>query len=216
MNIKNNQQGVTVFIAMLILSSVVVLAVGVSDLVVRTGKNTRQVGLSEIAYYAAETGIEAALYQIEHSRNVTELDGSSGNLDKISNASWSLELTESTVSSPYQITLPAGDSYQLELDFNGLEYPTSLTVSWSGGDVGAFSVDDANNIETLTSGSVLSSLDTKLYSFRATNNHASESATLILTASGGNLPVGILITATGIYGEQSRVIEVERSNWQVY
>jgi hypothetical protein len=35
-------------------------------------------------------------------------------------------------------------------------------------------------------------------------------------AANNTVPLGFLITSTGTYKEQKRVIEVQRKNWQIY
>ncbi len=61
-NLINNQAGVTIFISILVLASVVILSLVISDLVLRTSRTAKKIGLSEVTYFAAESSIEKALY----------------------------------------------------------------------------------------------------------------------------------------------------------
>jgi hypothetical protein len=145
---KRDQKGVTILISVLILSSVIILALAVSDIVGRANRNSRDIGLSEVAYFAAEKGVEQALYSIEKERTISGLDGIQGNLTDITEANWSREIevlsdSEATdmdcdtlalvsvengvcvdETNPNQpkvkIKLRPNDSFQLDLDFGGM------------------------------------------------------------------------------------------------
>ncbi len=54
----NNQQGIALILAVLILANLFIIAFIVSDIVIRIGKSSHQIGYSEIAYLAAETAVE--------------------------------------------------------------------------------------------------------------------------------------------------------------
>ena len=109
MTYKNNktikdQRGISILLAVLILSSLTIMVLAVSDVVLRVGRSSRQIGHSEIAYYTAEAGIENALYQIEKNQTVVGLDNGTGSLSDISDANWSLELEPIVAgTNPYQV-----------------------------------------------------------------------------------------------------------------
>jgi len=84
---QKNQKGVTILIAVLILSSVVILALAVADVVGRSNRTSKGIGFSEVAYFAAEHGVEDALYSIERNRTVPD-SSASGDLTDISEAHW--------------------------------------------------------------------------------------------------------------------------------
>ena len=217
-----NQQGVTVFIALLILSSMVVLAMAISDLVVRTSQSSKKIGLSEIAYHAAETCIEKALYQIEKNSDVSGLNGSSGELDNIDGAIWKLSLEPVYLDDPYEIELQANETYQLELNFqddnNDLGYPNALTINWTGGPTTAKGVVLSND-GTQTSYSTpfnLNNISTNLYILRVSNIKGSAININLLAGVNGNIPVGITLTCTGEYKGQRRILDVRRNNEQIY
>lgn len=236
---KINEKGISILLVVLILSSLIVITLAISNIVLRVGRTSRQIGYSEIAYYAAETGVEKALYEIETNRTVVGLDGDSDNLSEISNASWERTLVEitsyltdcatlgsnegvcvdtaGTINSgnPLKINLDADNSFQLDLNFSGLTYPDSITITWSGtGKI--ITLDGNGNQNTIEASPVtLNSLATNLYIVRMVNNDTSQIA-FTITPSVNNLPIGILLTGTGNYQNQQRIIEVERKNWQIY
>ena len=105
-------------------------------------------------------------------------------------------------------------NFQLDLDFTGLDLPDNLQISWVGS--GKVIVFGSNNQITSESSPVnLSDLSTNAYLVRLINTDTSL-VTFELNPAGGALPIGILLTSTGSYKDQQRVLEVERINWQIY
>lgn len=212
-----NQAGISVLLAIIVLTSLMVMTVAVFDLVFRAGKSSQEIGQSEVAYYAAETAVEKALYEIEYNRNVSGLDNVSDSLDTVSGASWERALEPVVAANPWQVDIAPGESFQLELDFedvsNVLNYPSSLTVNWTG-NLKVVVFDKNNNQSVETSLFTLNNLATNLYTIRVVNESGAM-ATLILSSS-GDLPMGIRLTGTGSYQGEERVVEVERTNWQIY
>jgi len=236
--IKNNQSGITIFISVLVLASVIILALAISDLVLRTSRSSKKIGLSEVAYYAAESSIEKALYQIEKNRTISGLS-SSGNLSEITAATWDRTVslitsyatdcdtlgsnegicveTAGTINSSNTLhaKLDAGSSFQLDLDFTGMALPNNLQVSWSGsGKVVAYG--SGGQLTDNNSPTNLNDLDANLYVFRIDNEDTSLIDFEIAPSSGADLPIGFNLTATGDYQDQQRVIETIRNNWQIY
>lgn len=70
---KANQQGIALVLTILILANLVLITFVVTDVVLRIGKSSRQISDSEIAYFAAESAIEDAIYQIEHNQDAASL-----------------------------------------------------------------------------------------------------------------------------------------------
>jgi Tfp pilus assembly protein PilX len=60
---KHNQKGVSLLITLLIMAAILAIALGVSRLSLGEIKISRNTPNSLIAYYAAESGIERALYE---------------------------------------------------------------------------------------------------------------------------------------------------------
>lgn len=60
--LKIGNRGVSLYFAMMIMAIMMVIAFGLSEILIDQIKSVRNVGYSVTAYYAAETGIEEALY----------------------------------------------------------------------------------------------------------------------------------------------------------
>jgi hypothetical protein len=213
---KKNNSGISILLTILILSSMMILTLAISEIVLRVGKSSREIGFSEIAYYAAETATEKAFYEIEKNRTIADLDSLSGNLDELSDASWSLAVSQINSTDPYQFDLGGGEFFLLEIDFENLIYPNTLNVSWTGSNVKLITLttDGVQNVYT-SSGVALSNLNTNLYKLTLINSGGGDS-TITLDPNGGDLPIGIELTATGNYKNSERIINIERDNLKVY
>lgn len=62
--IPNTKKGVTLYFAVVILSVIFGIGAGLSILIFSQIRITREIGESVIAFYAADTGIEQALYKL--------------------------------------------------------------------------------------------------------------------------------------------------------
>lgn len=70
-NIKNNsksEKGVILYLALLIMGILVAIGAGLSVIIISQIKITREIGDSVVALMAADTGIEAALYNLYKTR----------------------------------------------------------------------------------------------------------------------------------------------------
>lgn len=79
--IKGNKKGVVLLLTLLILSSILVVTLGAADLVIAGVKMNRQTGYSGIAFFAAEAGMERALWEARKNNLVL----SNGNVNNIFN-----------------------------------------------------------------------------------------------------------------------------------
>lgn len=242
---KNNHRkdkGISLILTILILSSLTVVTFAISDIVLRTGQSARKIGHSEIAYYAAETAVEKALYEIEKQKTIRGLDGQIDNLEEITDANWSLSITplinltaqcitvggqekgcitssgNITTSNPLTINLNSGSSFQLDLNFQDL-------LNLEPGLVENLQISCGNNGEVITLGTNgqtpatpcnspinLNNLDSNLYIIRLVN----EDNFTLKPLGQKNLPIGISVVGTGNYKDQTRILEMERQNWQIY
>ena len=209
---RQNQSGFSLLLSVLIMSSLTIMTLAVSDVVFRVGLSSRKIGQSEVAYYSAETAIEKALYQIERDKSIFGLDGQNGSLADIDNALWSSNVSEILAPiDPYTVNLNEGESFQLDFDFNGLTIPSSLDINCSQS---ARVVILSNDGQT-TQNCPLAALDVSGVILRVINEYAGTNS-ISFSADGGSLPLGIQVTGIGTYQNQKRVIEVERKNWQIY
>jgi hypothetical protein len=68
-----NENGIALILAVLILTNLLMITLVVNDVVMRIGKSSQSIGESEVAYLAAESGIEKAIYQIEKNHDASLL-----------------------------------------------------------------------------------------------------------------------------------------------
>ena len=62
--IKKNQKGVILILAIFILTSILVITLGAADLVFAGIKMNRLTGYSNLAFFASEAGLERALWEV--------------------------------------------------------------------------------------------------------------------------------------------------------
>lgn len=81
----NNQSGIALVLSVLILANLLMITLVVTDVIFRIGKSSREISESEVAYFAAETATERAVYEIENNQNASSLgtvdSPSQGSLD---------------------------------------------------------------------------------------------------------------------------------------
>ncbi len=85
------QDGMALILTIIILTNLLMITLIVSDVILRIGKSSQQISESELAYYAAESGTEEAMYKLVKEKDASTLGtlvaSTSANLDKV-NASW--------------------------------------------------------------------------------------------------------------------------------
>lgn len=75
----NNRGDAAIIVAFLLLLGILIIAIGVSTLMIRQIHMSGEIGRAVVAYYAAEAGVEECLYEIA-SENGGECDISSGSV----------------------------------------------------------------------------------------------------------------------------------------
>ncbi len=87
----NNQQGIALILSIIVLTNLLMITLIVTDVILRIGRSSQQISESEQAYYAAESGIERGLYQIEKNNDASSLGTietkATGSLDQV-DANW--------------------------------------------------------------------------------------------------------------------------------
>jgi hypothetical protein len=247
-NIKN-QRGVTILISILILSSVVILALAVADIVGRSNRISKDIGLSEVAYFAAERGVEEALYQVERDRTIEGLEISSeqslvdipdakwtrsyrllndeeaGGVLSCGDPAWNNSDEGACVNNnpkKMSVNLAAGHTFQLEMDFMGFDLPDAFMIKGvdkSNSSTTLLRINGEEVMQTEEEYKTININPDELVVFNIVNKSATLKNVEIKAKKGGadiNFPLSILITSTGTYKEQKRVIEVERRSWQIY
>ncbi|HPI66964.1 MAG TPA: hypothetical protein PKZ16_00195 [bacterium] len=239
--ILKNQQGISILLVILILSSLMVLTVALSAIVLRVGRSTRQIGQSEVAFYAAETAIEKGLYEIEKNHSVENLDVATPQTMTTSDGQWTRSYSvnrlldvdcdqlsgegicvdvvgEITASNPLVVKLSPGNSFQIDMNFVGMNLPNNVQIQEVEKDgIGKVIALSSDGIQTSSSDSPvnLHDLEDKLYLLRLVNEDT-QMITFRVKPAQGNLPLGIILTGTGIYQQETRIIEIERKTWQIY
>ncbi len=71
--IHERQEGIALVLSVLILANLLMITFIVTDVILRIGKTSHEIGESEAAYFAAETAIEEAVYKIEKERDGSAL-----------------------------------------------------------------------------------------------------------------------------------------------
>ena len=146
-------------------------------------------------------------------RDVIAIEAS-GTLSEFSGeADWSVITSAITSESPYVINLSADEQYQLELDFTGIDLPTSLNISWSGS--GRIIVLDKEFNQQVCNSSPCSVVTNNIFYLKIINNDSS-AKNFTLTTTGNDLPLGIRLNVTGDYKGQMRRLRIDRNNWQIY
>jgi Tfp pilus assembly protein PilX len=148
-NIFNDKKSFSILLTLFIVSALLTPAVLVGDVLLRQARMNRGATDSETALYAAESGAERAAYQVI--KNYCQIGSGSCavNFTLSNNATSSVadsgsNITSDNATSPWNITLVAGQSFVLYLDLYGLSYP-------SGGQISITSL----TTDALTDGAVL-------------------------------------------------------------
>ena len=91
----NNQKGVSLLLTILIMAALLAIAIGVTRLSLGEIKLIRDIPNSLIAYYAADSGIERALYEERVSEDAVDQADCSVSLDN--GSSYGLEILRGTL-----------------------------------------------------------------------------------------------------------------------
>jgi hypothetical protein len=128
------KEAMSLIIVILIITSLLVTGIIIGDLIIYFLRTVKAVELSDLAYFSAESAIEKVLYKaFKEGCLITNcgVEGylwSNGPFYRVLNT----DILIGTVSSPWLATVPAGRSFQFNLDLNGANYPSSITISKVG------------------------------------------------------------------------------------
>ena len=140
---------------------------------------------------------------------------------------------------PWSINLGAGESFQLDLDINGATYPSQLTISRSStvpSDLVIYECEtqagsNSNCSLTVSTQVCSSTIDqifkvsfpyaltiaaNKYYKVRINNRSSTLSETYTLTPADQTLPIGVEVSATGIYSGHERKLKSNFPKWQKF
>lgn len=224
---SNDRQAVSLIMVMLIISTLLTAGLAVSDLIIRHARQTKSIEFSDLAYFAAESGVEKVVYKAFKEY----CDISTANCQPASGGGatgylWAngpeytinqSDIVADTVSSPWLATVSAGRALQLTLDLNGATYPSQITVSqdgsmasdmtvwWcqtaaSGPKICQTAATELHEFFYSTLPATITSISVPTYYYRIRiNNRGAEAETYTFTFS-GSLPIGLKINkAVGQY-----------------
>jgi len=137
-NIRHNQRGAALLLALLMMSGLVVVGVVLGDLTISELRQSRNLDQSMVAYYGAESGAERAIYEWRQSGSdsgFTSIDCL--NEDTLSSVGWTCESAPATLNE-ISFTLPEFIVKEIPLylptQLNVNSGVESATVDWQSAD----------------------------------------------------------------------------------
>jgi len=233
---SNDKKAISLIITILIISSILVSTITVGDVIIRHSQTVKSSEVSENAYFAAESALEKVAYGIlKNYDNVSTyttgvpVEMPNGATYEITDVSLDIRTPEE----PLEITLGAGESFELALDFNGANiYPPSINVTQTPASLstdliiyecltiaGPPRVCDSGYTQTFKSSlshSFNIDEENKYYRIRINNLDALSSETYTLTPSADSFPIGVDITAKGVYQGHERQAKSSFPKWQIF
>lgn len=125
----SKSEGVTLLYAVLVLGSVVLVSLAIASLTLRSLHLAQDYEKSLVAYYAAESGIEQALYRTHNGDNSSPI---SDHLTELSTATWRYTVTTNFNCANRYIQENLAVDHTLE--FDNLSGPTRIRLKWSDSD----------------------------------------------------------------------------------
>lgn len=142
--LKNNQSGVVLLMSLMILLVMIISVIALSRVIVGEVKMTRNSDNSIVAFYAAETGVEKALYYLKLGRQATDfgdflvLEGTEEFMDNERNYSFTQATTTSVYFEAFDIATSSPATAQIILSNGTIPGGTpdpglsgSYTIDWS-------------------------------------------------------------------------------------
>jgi hypothetical protein len=128
------------------LANLFIIAFLVADIVIRVGHTSSEIGRSEIAYLAAETAIENAIYQIEADRDIGGLVNTASQNMVYTSSSWTRYAFAIN-----NVSLSCVDTAGRLSYFDSLSDPTALTRSclYTGDAVNGLNTNDISSSNPL-------------------------------------------------------------------
>jgi len=240
----NDKKAISLIITVLIISSILVSTITIGDVIIRHSQTVRGSEVSENAYFAAESALEKAAYEIlKNYDNVSSYTLSGSMTNTATYEITDVSLNTITLAEPLEIILEAGESFELAMDFNGTNiYPENIILAQTGSaptDLIIYEcltddipdtprVCDSGYTQTFVSSIPSPSYilpyndanvfdeENKYYKIRINNLDASASETYTLTPSEDSFPIGVDITAKGVYKGYERQAKSSFPKWQIF
>lgn len=235
-----SRKGISLLLVLLISGVMMTTTLVASDVMLRVGKVIRSISASQKTYFAVESGTEETLYEINKNHTAIASLPSSGTVGGIT---WNLENTlidemdpcipyslcngtgqPITNPNPLEVSLYPDESFQINLDIEGGDYPNNLKFSRvsGSGQLIVFKEDKITSGMIQYSGSIGSSTTTNdidpaayRYKFRIFNSAATKSE-FEIHPLGGDLTVGVAVTISANYGATKRIVTATSTRWQIY
>ncbi len=231
---------ISLLLTILIISSMLMAAVLLSDMIMRQAQVTKGSESAELAYFAAESAAEQISYDIfKNYRNPGSYTYATSNLlngAQIAMDSLSIDYNEPNTSNqingtnPWDVTLAASTSLIYSLDLNGATYPDTFTVTstqatgseviimkWLRTSTSSCTKGQDLDVELPVTSETLDT--TNCYYKLRINNKSGSSLNYSITPNDTNdnekrLPVGIIIQASGQSGNYHRKVYLTFPKWQ--
>ena len=234
----SKKRAISLIITLLIISSILVSTITVGDVMIRHSQTVKSSEVSESAYFAAESALEKAAYGILKNYDNVSSYSLSGNM--ANGATYQIVDVSLNNENSFEVTLGPGESFELALDFNGTNiYPANITLSQEGSaptDLIIYECVTSGEPRTCSSGysqTFVSSIpspsyilpynnvsifdeDAKYYKIRINNLDALASETYTLVSNEESFPIGVDITAKGVYNGYERQAKSTFQKWQIF
>lgn len=213
---NSEPEGIAIILSVVVLAALIGLILSVSNITFRITSTNHTIGTSEVAFFAAESGAELTVYEIEKKDfGINDLPLLTGQvLNGVNGATWSREVRVATTtpsvcsvtnpkpacsnnggtigtSNPLEVTLANGQAFQLDLNIVGADYPDRVRITWSGGS-GTEVIISNSTEQTIESNSPVTipssgTLDpADEYRIRINNNSGGSVVYNVLPQGGGN------------------------------
>ncbi|MDD5173004.1 MAG: hypothetical protein PHG59_02575 [Patescibacteria group bacterium] len=220
-------RALSLILTLLIISSILTGTVLFGEVIIRHSQVILGAEISEKSFFAAETAKEKACYQVfKNYQDPLSLNLSGTMEDEEQKYSVTTEIVYQT--GDWIIDLDPQESFQLDMDINGVVYPSSIEIRRIGStesDIVVYECNTGGDPRVCSSAASqyfsiifphplsINYLD-KYYKLRINNiGDSSETYTLIPSA---NLPIGIQVNAIGEYSGYERRVKVVVPKWQKY
>lgn len=220
-------QALSLILTLLIISSILTGTVLVAEVTIRHSQVVQGAEISEKAFFAAETAIEKTCYEVfKNYEDISSFSLSGTMTDE--ETEYSATVSPYNAADPWEITLDANESFQLDINLNGAVYPASIDIDSDSNesDIVVYECTTGGSPRVCFSGFsqtfsiifpytfTISGYESKYYKLRINNTGDSEE-TYTLDPS-GDLPIGIEINAAGTHSGYERKIITTVPKWQKY
>jgi hypothetical protein len=243
-NSSLGESGVSLMMTLLMLGTLLIISTTVASVVFRVGSFSKNIvaflaaeAAVERALYKFEAG-GASLAGLAETGSLASISGAgwttsawASTTPPLNNSAVSASSPTNPVSNsnPLQISLQPGQAFEMDMSLVGVNYPSNLNYSWPGGATQqgkivwystngqASTTEEAgSNVLVPPSGQIN---PTEKWQTKIINENSGGGSAITFTmtpAAGQDLPMRAVISATGVYLDQAREVQVLRPLWLVY